>query len=162
LSFRPASYLVILLAGAIELALSLSLSEEAIHALGLRVPFLAGILNIPVALVMRMQGILAAIGSLSSVLLVVIPEILPASVRSAGLSVSYALGVTLFGSTAQPIVACLIHATGNPPSPAWFLILANVIGIATVLTIPETKDALLQPDGSGARRRKHANQERST
>jgi MFS family permease len=262
----------ILIAGAIGLALSLSLSDEAMHAWGWRVPFLVGILIIPVAIVMRMQmpetfdaeaptahhnmsgvlsalltqntrpfvlafllvssgtistyimnymttyaittlkmptsisiaatlvlglcvfvfslvggwlsdrigrrpliiwprlvsvlavypafvlinefksgsvllgmtAFLAAVASLSSVLLVVIPEILPASVRSAGLSVSYALGVTLFGSTAQPIVAWLIHATGNPLSPAWYLILANLVGIATVLTIPETKDAPLK------------------
>lgn len=96
------------------------------------------------SVLLGMTALLAAIGALSSVLLVVIPEILPASVRSAGLSVSYALGVTLFGSTAQPIVAWLIHRTGNPLSPAWYLILANVIGIAAVLTIPETKDAPLK------------------
>jgi MFS family permease len=264
--------LAILLAGALGLALSLSLSDEAMHAWGWRVPFLAGILIIPVAIVMRMQmpetfdadaptahhnvgavlsalltqntrpfflafllvssgtiqtyimnymttyaittlkmstsvsiaatlvlgfcifvfslvggwlsdrvgrrpliiwprlvsllavypafvlinefksgvvllgmtAILAAIASFSSVLLVVIPEILPTSVRSAGLAISYALAVTVFGSTAQPIVAWLIHATDNPLSPAWYLMLANVIGIAAVLTIPETKDAPLK------------------
>jgi MFS family permease len=91
-----------------------------------------------------MTAILAAIASFSSVLLVVIPEILPTSVRSAGLAISYALAVTVFGSTAQPIVAWLIHATDNPLSPAWYLMLANVIGIAAVLTIPETKDAPLK------------------
>ena len=86
----------------------------------------------------------AALGSLGSVALVVIPEMLPASVRSAGLAVSYALGVTVFGATAQPIVAWLIHATGNPLSPAWYLILANLVGIAAILMMPETKDAPLQ------------------
>ena len=85
-------------------------------------------------------GFLAAVGSLGSVLLVVIPEILPTSVRSAGLAISYAFAVTIFGATAQPIIAWLIHATGNPLSPAWYLILANLVGIGVILMIPETKD----------------------
>ncbi len=88
-------------------------------------------------------AVLTAVGSLGSIMLVVIPEILPASVRSAGLSVSYALGVTIFGATTQPIIAWLIHATGNPISPAWYLIFANLIGIVAILMIPETKDAPL-------------------
>lgn len=89
-------------------------------------------------------AVLAAVGSLGSVALVVIPEIMPASVRSAGLAISYALGVTVFGATAQPLVAWLIHATGDPLSPAWYLILANLAGIVAILMIPETKDAPLQ------------------
>jgi MFS family permease len=119
-------------------------------------PKVAGILVIYPAFVLINQfksptvllgitAILAAGGALTSALLAVIPEILPTSVRSTGLAVAYALGVTVFGSTAQPIVAWLIHATGNPLAPAWYLILANVVGIAAVLMIPETKDAPLRP-----------------
>jgi hypothetical protein len=58
--------------------------------------------------------------------------------------VSYALGVTLFGGTAQPILAWLIHATGNPLSPAWYLILAGTVGLGAILLMPETKDAVLK------------------
>jgi MFS family permease len=89
-------------------------------------------------------GFVVSLGSLGSVLLVSIPESLPKSVRSAGLAVSYALGVTLFGGTAQPILAWLIHATGNPLSPAWYLILAGTVGLGAILLMPETKDAVLK------------------
>ena len=92
---------------------------------------------------LAMTALLAAVGSLGSVALVVIPEILPASVRSAGLAVSYALGVTVFGATAQPIVTWLIHATGDPMSPAWYLLLANLVGVGATLMLPETRDAPL-------------------
>ena len=38
----------------------------------------------------------------------------------------------------------LIHATGNPLSPAWYLIVASVVGLGAVLMMPETKDAVLK------------------
>jgi MFS family permease len=99
----------------------------------------------PSALVLLLvTAFVVSLGSLSAVLLVAIPESLPKSVRSAGLAVSYALGVTLFGGTAQPIVTWLIHATGDPMSPAWYLILAGVVGLGAILLMPETKDSVLK------------------
>jgi hypothetical protein len=64
-------------------------------------------------------------------------------VRSVGLSTAYAVAVTVFGGTTQFVVTWLIHATGNPLSPAWYLIGSSVIGLAAILMIPETKDAAL-------------------
>ena len=93
---------------------------------------------------LTVTAVLTAIGSLGSVLLVVIPESMPKAVRSAGLSVAYSLAVTLFGGTAQPIVTWLIHATGDPVSPAWYLVVANVVGLIAVLMLPETKDKKLE------------------
>jgi len=87
---------------------------------------------------------LTSVASLSSVLLVVIPESMPKAVRSAGLSVAYSLAVTLFGGTAQPIVTWLIHVTGDPVSPGWYLVLASVVGLLAVLMLPETKDKKLE------------------
>jgi hypothetical protein len=37
----------------------------------------------------------------------------------------------------------LIYATGNPLSPAWYLIGTSAIGILAILMIAETKDATL-------------------
>ena len=93
---------------------------------------------------LTVTAVLTAIGSLGSVLLVVIPESMPKAVRSAGLSVAYSLAVTIFGGTAQPIVTWLIHATGDPVSPAWYLVVANVVGLIAVLMLPETKDKKLE------------------
>ena len=90
-----------------------------------------------------MTALLAAPHGLGGVVLVLIPECFPKSVRSAGLSIVYALGVAVFGGTTQFVVTWLIHATGNPLTPAWYLMGASVIGALAVLMITETKDLTL-------------------
>jgi len=90
-----------------------------------------------------MTGLMAALNALGGVVLVVIPECFPKSVRSAGLSIVYALAVTVFGGTTQVVVTWLIHATGNPLSPAWYLVATSAIGIAAILMVAETKDVAL-------------------
>jgi hypothetical protein len=37
--------------------------------------------------------------------------------------------VTVFGGSAQVIVTWLIVATGNPLSPAWYLIASSLVGM---------------------------------
>jgi hypothetical protein len=64
-------------------------------------------------------------------------------VRSAGLSTVYALAVTVFGGTTQLVVTWLIHATGDPLAPAWYLIASSAIGVVAILMIAETKDVAL-------------------
>jgi MFS family permease len=90
-----------------------------------------------------MAGLMGALNALGAVALVVITECFPKSVRSAGLSTVYALAVTVFGGTTQFVVAWLIHATGNPLAPAWYLIASSAIGIVAILMIAETKDVAL-------------------
>ena len=41
--------------------------------------------------------------------------------RSVGTAGHHATSVAIFGGTTQPIVAWLIHATGNPLAIAWYL-----------------------------------------
>jgi hypothetical protein len=45
-------------------------------------------------------------------------EAFPTSVRSSGLAILYALGVTIFGGTTQFVVAWLIDLTKDPMVPA--------------------------------------------
>jgi MFS family permease len=90
-----------------------------------------------------MTGLMSALNALGGVVLVVIPELFPKSVRSAGLSIVYAIAVTVFGGTTQVVVAWLIHATGDPLSPAWYLVGTSAIGIVAILMVAETKDAAL-------------------
>jgi MFS family permease len=90
-----------------------------------------------------MAGLMSALNALGGVVLVVIPELFPKSVRSAGLSTVYAIAVTVFGGTTQVVVAWLIHATGDPLSPAWYLIGTSAIGVVAILMVAETKDATL-------------------
>jgi MHS family proline/betaine transporter-like MFS transporter len=54
-------------------------------------------------------------------------EIFPVRVRSAGLSIAYSLGVTLFGGFAPAIAELLIHVTGDTLAPAYYVSLAAVI-----------------------------------
>jgi MFS family permease len=96
-----------------------------------------------VAALLLMSGLMSALNSLGAVVLVVIPELFPKSVRSAGLSTAYAVAVTVFGGTTQFVVTWLIHATGNPFSPAWYLIGTSAIGVIAILMIAETKDLAL-------------------
>jgi MFS family permease len=90
-----------------------------------------------------MTGLMSALNALGGVTLIVIPEIFPKSVRSAGLSTAYAVAVTVFGGTTQFVVAWLIHATGDPLAPAWYLIGTSAIGIVAILMIAETKNVVL-------------------
>jgi MFS family permease len=62
-------------------------------------------------------------------------EAFPKSVRSSGLAILYALGVTVFGGTTQFVVAWLIDWTNNPVVPAWYQIVANIAGIIGVLLL---------------------------
>ncbi|MCX5539527.1 MFS transporter, partial [Paraburkholderia sp. CNPSo 3076] len=54
-------------------------------------------------------------------------EIFPVHVRSAGLSIAYSLGVTLFGGFAPTIAEVLIHVTGDTLAPAYYVSLAALI-----------------------------------
>ncbi len=95
------------------------------------------------AILLLMAGLMSALNSLGAVALVVITECFPKSVRSAGLSTVYALAVTVFGGTTQLVVTWLIHATGDPLAPAWYLIASSAIGVVAILMIAETKDVAL-------------------
>jgi MFS family permease len=59
-------------------------------------------------------------------------ESFPRSVRSSGLGLVYALGVTIFGGTTQFVVAWLIERTGNPMVLAWYQLAATLASIAGV------------------------------
>jgi len=72
-----------------------------------------------------------------------LPEAFPKAVRSSGLSVLYALGVTIFGGTTQFVVAWLIDWTGDPMVPAWYQIAASLVGIVGVMLLrPHAEDEL--------------------
>ena len=66
--------------------------------------------------------------------IVLIPKIFPPLVRTSGLAIAYALGVTLFGGTAQVVFTWIINATGDKLSWVWYIITMSVVSlIATVL-----------------------------
>lgn len=60
-----------------------------------------------------------------------LPELFPKAVRTTGMSVVYGLGISVFGGFAQFFVTWLLHVTGNPLSPAWFLMVT--VSLSTVV-----------------------------
>jgi MFS family permease len=71
--------------------------------------------------------------------LVILPELLPRRARAVGFSVSYAIGVALFGGSTQFVVTWLIEKTGSPAAPAWYVIATSLIALPALYALPETR-----------------------
>jgi MFS transporter, MHS family, proline/betaine transporter len=70
-------------------------------------------------------------------------EIFPTRVRSTGLSIGYALGVTLFGGFAPTIVESFIHVTGDKLAPSYYVLLAAVLsGVSLTIVAWRMRGAL--------------------
>jgi hypothetical protein len=92
-------------------------------------------------MLLSMVALLAVFDTFSnSIGLVLIPENFPKAVRSAGMAISYAVALMISGSATQFMVAWVIEITGNPLSPAWFVIFAGFIGLLSMLLARETRD----------------------
>ena len=61
---------------------------------------------------------------------ILIPLIFPAAVRATGLSVTYSLGVAIFGGTATYVVTWLVGVTGNPLASTYYVMAANIVMLA--------------------------------
>ena len=59
----------------------------------------------------------------------------PKAVRSTGVSIAYALSVSIFGGSTQTVLTWLIAALKDPLMPAWYQIGANVLALVGVLLI---------------------------
>ena len=82
---------------------------------------------------------LASASALSTVsMIVVITESLPRGVRSTGLGLIYAGAISVFGGSAQFLVAWAIAVTGNPLAPAWYMSGGVLVGLAAMLMLRET------------------------
>ena len=102
--------------------------------------FVLIIRNRDAATLIAATGILAAFSSASvGVALVALTESLRKDVRSAGLAIVYAIGVTVFGGLAQPLITWVMKTTGDPMAPAYYMIGAAGIGIIAMCFIKETR-----------------------
>lgn len=93
------------------------------------------------AVTAMVAGLTAISGAAS---LVVIPELLPRSVRATGLAIAYAVGVSLFGGTTQFVITYLIAATGDAASPAWYVVLTSAVTVCAMWALPESRDRTLE------------------
>jgi len=90
-------------------------------------------------------GVLASLSTLSSATVIVaITESLPRQVRSAGIAITYAIAISIFGGATQFVVAWLIRATGSPLAPAWYMFSGVVIGLIALSQLPETAPVRFQ------------------
>ena len=65
-------------------------------------------------------------------------ELFATRVRSTGYSIGYNVSVALFGGTAPYVATWLTDRTGESVAPAYYVIVAAVVTLATVLTMRET------------------------
>ena len=66
-----------------------------------------------------------------------LPSLFPTRVRAAGLSVSFNVAVSLFAGTTSLVVGALVSATGDLNWPAYYLVIAGVVGAASLWYVRE-------------------------
>jgi MFS family permease len=87
-------------------------------------------------------GTITVCFAVSSVaLLTLLPELLPRNARSTGVALVFALGTALLGGSTQFVITWLIEATGDPFSPAYYLMVTGILGLVCMLMLHETRDA---------------------
>ncbi len=92
-------------------------------------------------------AVLACMSTLSSgTIIVAITEALPQRARARGIALTYALAISVFGGSAQFLVAWLIRATGNPLAPAWYMFAGIAVGLLVLFRLPETAPVKQAPD----------------
>jgi MFS transporter, MHS family, proline/betaine transporter len=106
------------------------------------------LLTYPLFLVLNTGSLVAAIlahvalGSLLAVFIstsiAALTELFPTRVRYGGFSIGYNFSVAIFGGSSPYLAQYLLNTTGNPLSPAFIVIVAAIITLLVVLTIPET------------------------
>ena len=74
----------------------------------------------------------------TAALFVSISESLRKEVRVLGMGGVYAIAVAIFGGSTQPIIASLIEFTGDPLSPAWYMLAFTAIGLVAAMFTRET------------------------
>jgi MHS family citrate/tricarballylate:H+ symporter-like MFS transporter len=84
-------------------------------------------------------GALTLIGSLPfTAFYAVFTEALPQNIRGGVFATIYAVAIATFGGTAQLVVTWLLHVTGEPLAPSWYLLVAEVAGLVAMCFMPET------------------------
>jgi MHS family citrate/tricarballylate:H+ symporter-like MFS transporter len=84
-------------------------------------------------------GALSLIGSLPfTAFYATFTEALPQEIRGGVFATIYAIAIASFGGTAQLVVTWLLHVSGNPLAPSWYLLLAGSIGLIAMSLMPET------------------------
>jgi MHS family proline/betaine transporter-like MFS transporter len=66
------------------------------------------------------------------------PAMFPTQVRYAGFAIAYNVSTSLFGGTAPMVNDWLVSATGDHLVPAYYMMIACVVGAISLVKVPET------------------------
>ena len=91
-----------------------------------------------VAAVAGHAGLAAVEAVFVSASLAAAAELFATRVRSGAYSIGYNMSVAIFGGTAPYVATWLTDRTGNELAPAYYVIIAAVVSLATVMTMRET------------------------
>ena len=84
-------------------------------------------------------GVISAFSSMSAgAALIVLAEGLRRELRATGMGAIYALAVAIFGGATQPLIAWMIHTTGQALMPAYYLMGTTLVGIVAMILVRET------------------------
>jgi MHS family proline/betaine transporter-like MFS transporter len=89
----------------------------------------------PILGVLILSTLLACFAAPSAATL---PALFPTAVRYAAMGIGFNFAVAAFGGTTPLVTEALIHLTGSDMMPAYYLMLAGAIGLATVKFLPES------------------------
>jgi MHS family proline/betaine transporter-like MFS transporter len=67
-----------------------------------------------------------------------LPSLFPTVVRAGALAIAFNVSISLFCGTTSTIMSALISATGNLMWPAYWLMIAGVIGLISLRFLPES------------------------
>jgi MFS family permease len=70
-----------------------------------------------------------------------IAESLPKRIRGSGFACVFALQTALFGGTTQLVFTWLVHVTGNPTAPAWYMAGGSFVALAASILFLESAPA---------------------
>jgi len=100
------------------------------------------VLSFPSILLIRAQtGVSVFLGLLIMGLLLIcfsatmpstLPSLFPTEVRGGGLSIAFNVSVSLFAGTTSVVVGALVSATGDLNWPAYYLVIAGLIGAVSI------------------------------
>lgn len=81
---------------------------------------------------------MSVVGAVGASVFPMYPELFPRRVRYTGVALGFNLGTIVAGGSAPYIAAQLVQSTGDPMSPAYWVIGVSAIGLLTVLTLRKT------------------------
>ncbi|OON42078.1 MFS transporter [Izhakiella australiensis] len=154
---RTDSYLITTL-GLLSVAVCMPISGYLSDRFGRRPLMLLGcagfiLLTYPAMLVMSQGSVTSSIVAMSMLGIFVamfnggcgaaMVELFPTAIRYGSIAIAYNLTVALFGGVTPLASASLISLTGDPLSPAWYVIITAIITFITVWFAKETAGKVL-------------------